>query len=463
MVCFAASGRTFTVSDTARGQWALARKLADPAGTGAGIEFWVYPNHPGGISSVSVTHGSETGRFAVGAFEIAGLGADATVRIGDTLTDAVATNDHTCSTLGVSFASECLAVCGAANNGNTQITGYTPGTGYVGSGVADSSNGSGFVQAKVFGSGAVNEVGAWTQLGLARIFVNGIILLTPGGGRLGGKRHQLWPDRRSKPRFGAVEVDRSNPMTRGLASLWLLNEGAGNTLVDITGNGFRASGGAGQWAGVPEDGIALDIQDGTTTYTLAKRFTGTEITVLARVRWGVEGAGADQYIFSNDGGFSFAPAVSLFGSRGAGTIRWNLTFSGGNYALSYPSPAVPNYPFVGTWNTIGGTAKSGSTSKLYVDGILRATAPGTATFDLANSDHDYQIGSAVDGSRTANSQILWLAVWQRELTADEIARVTGDFYQLVRPVKRRVLYSVPAAGGGTLDIYSDGAIIFRHE
>jgi hypothetical protein len=172
-----ASGtRTYAPTDNIEGAtgWTEAAYL-NSSGT---ANVWFKANVPAGITTVTIT-ASAAVTFTAAVAEFSGFGTTITVDDSDTLLEGSSSNNHTCSTSGVSSGNEVLSVCAAVMS--AAGTECNPGSGYteVPNPLSQSQT---LKQWKRFATGCTNEVGAWSNTGTARIGKSVIALLSGNAG-----------------------------------------------------------------------------------------------------------------------------------------------------------------------------------------------------------------------------------------------------------------------------------------
>jgi hypothetical protein len=238
-----------------------------------------------------------------------------------------------------------------------------------------------------------------------------------------------------KPPRGTL-VNKSHPIARGLVACWLLNEGGGNTLFDVSGNGKNlAKNSAATWV-IGEAGFGYD-QDANESTSIAD-FHVNNITLETRVihqsarngntayngivaKW-VTGSDC-WFLGANAGGFSF----------------WVST-SGGDYGIdtgTFTNGVL--FHEVGTYD--------GETSRLYVDGLelsTNATPSGNLnTYTTATWLGRQQSSTA----RWFPGTIFYVRIWDRALTAVEVRWLYEEPYAMFERLSPRgFLYVAPAAG-----------------
>lgn len=100
--------------------------------------------------------------------------------------------------------------------------------------------------------------------------------------------------------------------------------------------------------------------------------------------------------------------------------------------------------------------KSGTAHSVYGNAVRSVGTFGSASSAFTNASIQRRIGSDVaDGTCAWNGQILLVAGWSRALSADDIAGLRDNPWQLFRPVQRRVYFDMGAGGGATTSVNAD--------
>lgn len=252
---------------------------------------------------------------------------------------------------------------------------------------------------------------------------------------------------------GRGQVDRSNPLTRGIA--FAINPGAGgvsdvigrrspvlNGVSRVAGNrgvGYIAASNASvgaQFAGSP-----MSTSDGAGTGEFTYLVIAAPVASGAREFFVCSQNGAQEFYFganfSSPGLAANAGYVSAeTNSGGASGVAVAGVADGKPHAFAY---------------TRGEFAGGAATGRLYVDGVLRGTNTAVSLAQMwASNSSDYIGGYAGAGWGVSGNVYLVLG-WNRALSADEIAEVSANPWQLFQAPQRLTLVaSAPVEGGGGL-------------
>lgn len=228
---------------------------------------------------------------------------------------------------------------------------------------------------------------------------------------------------------GAVEIDWSNPLARGLKVCLLGSSQRATNLADqanpLTINGnvtHKALDGF-----VFGDTVSDYISDASTDYAQTGKFSaflvvkaesssGSLPTFIAR---GDASAGEWMFRHNNSG------AVRFYANGGT----WNTTSAN---LLSY-----------GIKQTVGFTADTGSGLSVYVNGAVANTAGGSF---LNASTKPLTVGAADgDSNRPYAGSMNLIIIYDRLLSDQEHAELNRDPYQILKPAVDFYLYAAQAA------------------
>jgi hypothetical protein len=231
-----------------------------------------------------------------------------------------------------------------------------------------------------------------------------------------------------KPPLGS-QLNRSHPLSRGLVGCWLLNEGGGTKIFDLSGNGTH---------GTFNGNVAFNLSPkGTQVY-----FDGAgdyvdcgDVSILDGIKSAsfvigiVPVAALDKAIVSKMGAAgdrSFqvfqdsATNTEFCGDVWDGATRLFLRSSGA--ALVSGVPAVVSFVWQGL-----------NSGQLYKDGVLLAnsTVVGTSPVSITNSSVTLQFGKdagSADGYYTGG--INYVFIYNRALSSQEVALLYASPYEM---------------------------------
>jgi hypothetical protein len=214
---------------------------------------------------------------------------------------------------------------------------------------------------------------------------------------------------RQKPLLGELPDWTRFPKPIGL---WLMNEGAGNTIQDLSGNGKDGDfTNAPTWqAGKYDHAIdfvkASDqyINIGSDLSVLKPQEVSVSVIVKADILSGIQGIYDTTAAGGNDG--------FVLSTNGA-AFCFYIDDAGWHTAISATISTGIWYHVVGTFD--------GVTVKIYVDGILQTTTAAATKIDYGAVRH--YIGRYLSASYDWDGLIDNVAVWPGALSASEIAQL----------------------------------------
>lgn len=241
-----------------------------------------------------------------------------------------------------------------------------------------------------------------------------------------------------KPPLGS-QIIRRDP---SLVGCWLMNEGAGNTLYDLSGNhGPKGVFGTADWVvgcmgyGVyhndPSDRIIL----GTDS---ALKFRGEEPAGITVAGWINVGSVASYDCIVSGGKWTDAWALMFYNNTSQ--LRFYSYANAQTSSVALPTGEAAHFAV---------TTSNGQLQRYYINGRLVDTEVGGSTWEM--DDQPACIGAVYSaGTPTyalSNSTLYNLAIYDRALTPAEIASLYRDPYWMFRK-QRPALWSPATQGGG---------------
>ena len=251
----------------------------------------------------------------------------------------------------------------------------------------------------------------------------------------------------NKPAKG-IQVDWSNPLSRGLVACWIMNEGSGPAVYDLSGNNYtiRNTVIADTPIWVPgNDGHATyyDGADGffrlstvplmnltiKPSYTVVGSFNADSVAAQRSVMW-VSPSGV---------GFGFGFRVGDV----AGSFRFYHQNAGAG------APNVSTNVVTDKWYTFAGTW-SNNVIELYVDGLSVGTSAAVGALDPTLER--FYIGFQKGGVEFWLGKISYLYIYDRALSPSEISRLDRNPYCFFKKPFDLMLFggvtAPPPFGGG---------------
>lgn len=248
---------------------------------------------------------------------------------------------------------------------------------------------------------------------------------------------------RPKPHVGA-QLDRAHPLSRGLVGAWLMNEGAGSVVRDVSGNGYTGAITSATWS------------PGRFGTCLAMGGSGTVNAGDIEVLDGCSALTISIWCMATTLGF---PDIGVLVNKDAGSARSFYLRVGTTEILSFgvynsdgTLGSTQSDAFwksdAGTWRHIVGVW-DGTTVSAYINGVLNGT-PGSLSGVMRSNAYSVGIGTDWPGS------IDGPMVWRRALTASEIQSLYRDPYQMFRRGNPVVLGGAAASGTDYSRTINDG-------
>lgn len=213
-----------------------------------------------------------------------------------------------------------------------------------------------------------------------------------------------------KPPLGS-QLFTGHPLSLGLVGLWLMNEGVGTIIQDLSGNRYNgiATGATNEisWVGGPE-GPAIDFVGNTQA-----GFVFSQINFVNTIPWTLV------IKIRVDDNFEAIP-LGVYG--GANDYIW---FYGGNFIRFRANGSNDDFSSVSSftsWATYAFVCTGDSNLSLYVDGIFKETIGPISDFDITCIGNGYN-----NDGYTLDGQISYVYAWNgRALSGSEIAQLYAE-------------------------------------
>ncbi|MFZ2148721.1 MAG: LamG domain-containing protein [Sedimentisphaerales bacterium] len=247
-----------------------------------------------------------------------------------------------------------------------------------------------------------------------------------------------------KPTRG-ICLNRSHPLSRGLVGLWLFNEGSGNKVFDLSGNGNTGTF-AGNTVWVPgKFGSALSF-DGTTDYVGVGSnsiliLSGSNLSIVASIKTSDIG---NRLIFG-----AYQPSNPYSGYA----FRINASKLG-YFSSAFGSWVEANSSYADGVQHIVAFSLNGTSCSFYRDGVFDGTQTSAAP---ASYTGNKAIGARNDGNYSFLGTIDFIMIFNRVLSASEIAQLYREPFCMFEEAMRPKLISgqiVNLAGSSVALSYS---------
>lgn len=219
-----------------------------------------------------------------------------------------------------------------------------------------------------------------------------------------------------KPRLGTV-LNRKHKLAKGLVGCWLMNEGTGNTVFDLSGNGNHGTINGADWVPGGLDFVSansdyINIGDGNGVFDFTEA-----MTIYAQVKMH-DGASFPMLISK---GYATTWAASF--ANITEKNRFYLTVGGSSHANSGTIVQPLN-----EWSTVSYVYGNGY-QRSYVNGTLDLNRVQTGTMDT-NSINVHIGGDFPSTSYHFNGIIAYIYLYNRSLLMSEIEDLNNDPYQM---------------------------------
>ena len=247
-----------------------------------------------------------------------------------------------------------------------------------------------------------------------------------------------------KPMLG-LQPRWENPLTKGLVGFWLMNEGAGGTVFDLSGNGNNGT-------------FATDPTWSPGKFGSALNFGGTAGVNLGSPLVAATGSfTALAWVYQKTN--TYSSIISQYRADEGGRsifIMWHTdgefraVINGGAADVSFSASLL-------TWYQIGITRNSAGGLVLYVNGVAVDTGSDAGGIE---QDANTFIGSDATDTFPSTSIIDHAAIYNRALSTSEIAELYRNPFGRFRFNPGWAWY-VPGGGpSGTGYIFNVGSTIF---
>jgi hypothetical protein len=242
-----------------------------------------------------------------------------------------------------------------------------------------------------------------------------------------------------KPPLGS-QINWSHPLSKGLVGCWLMNEGSGDRIYDLSGKGNNGSlvGANTLWnpgyINAPGNGghyitfgykpsFVFGASDFTISIKMVKNAASTTYSNAFFICRGSSGADSNtnsfRWLLSNDGN----DEKSVF----------QIRFTGASVAVVGPSDLV-----IGRIYTLT-VMRSGDNLFHFTDGVLDGTVSGATGTITGTGNYPLNIGAyatTTTGSSSANAKVYHLSIYNRALSPQEVSQLYQSPYAMFerRPV-----------------------------
>ncbi len=204
----------------------------------------------------------------------------------------------------------------------------------------------------------------------------------------------------------------ASDITNGLVGHWKLDESSGTSAADNAGanTGTLSNMSGSEWTSGQVDG-ALEF-DGSNDYVgcgngASLKITGTEITMVAWVKWDSNNAWSTIAMKTSSG--AWTDGYGLYAHSNS-TVNFYVTRYNQNRATAA-------YAADGLWHHVVGSY-DGSNVRIWVDGV--EGSPDSYTGSITDSNHAFEIGRGYSNSYNFDGSIDDVRIYNRALSDAEV-------------------------------------------
>jgi len=222
-----------------------------------------------------------------------------------------------------------------------------------------------------------------------------------------------------------LNLDRSHPLMNGLVGWWPMQEGAGLTAFDLSGQGNHGTltnmDQTTDWVVGRNGGASLDL-DGSDDFIECGDIEETQgIGQLTLSCWAALTSPLlkDHCLISKDDQSNRSWSLVQLGA--AGSVDDNLRFilrTTSTYTIDSADAAWPNDS---EWHHAV-AVYDGSNGRVYIDGV-QSGSDTSATGTINSTSNTVKIGRRSDGFGDTDGKIQDVRIWNRALTATEVRQL----------------------------------------
>lgn len=268
-----------------------------------------------------------------------------------------------------------------------------------------------------------------------------------------------------KPPF-AYDLNRGNPLTRGVVGAWFFTEGAGLRVNDISGygnHGTRSNWAANTgWAGGPS-GWAMDFNEGNGASADCIINCGsasvlddlTEFSFICRFYPKSQGRADQSRLFAKS-----TQKNLLFSTNTSRNIDLTIVRATTNASAR----TTNNTLTLNAWQTVATRWASGSAPQLYhalesaqlqetVYSGTPAAGTGAVTSDASG---DFCLGNRPAADRPLDGLMNWAIIYNRLVSIDEFREIHRNPFSLISQNQPVTFWDIGGGGGGGGPVISSG-------
>ena len=239
-----------------------------------------------------------------------------------------------------------------------------------------------------------------------------------------------------KPPLG-TQINRSHPLTKGLVGAWVMNEGGGTLVKDVTGVGGDAALTSVGW-NAGKFGPATTY-NGSTSYAKVTAPAGSPLDIS-----GTQISFGGWFNRTNTGNYHF-----FMGRVNATRQYCMFLFSGGTTNVycaigsNTITPAIPSYS-LGVWNHLILTY-DGANARIYLNGVLASTTAATGAIGSVFGGNNFFGYEQPASTFPFPGGLDCLVTYNRCITASEVQQLYSRPFCFMQPSRGIILPSSSAA------------------
>jgi hypothetical protein len=241
--------------------------------------------------------------------------------------------------------------------------------------------------------------------------------------------------------FRGIQINKAHPLSRGLVGGWVFNEGGGNKVFDLSGNGNSGTLSGPDWQS-DEMGFALDFNGSSDYVSLPNELVANINTYTVAFWFKSTETGTGNIIYSETDVSDGNPRMFL-------TLEGNsgFEFSHRDDATSEASITTATTYNDDEWHFAVGLRKAANDWELIIDDVSKGT---DSTSVAATTVERYEIGARRSTTDLYfGGQINGGFIYNRVLTTDEIRWIYSEPYAMFERPRRATYFYVEVTGRTT--------------
>lgn len=225
-----------------------------------------------------------------------------------------------------------------------------------------------------------------------------------------------------KPILGQ-QINWGHPLSKGLVGFWLMNEGTGNKVYDLSNNNNDGTLDGASWV-TSDKGYAIDFDgtDDTITMQHTDDLILNAFSIVLRIR--TDQVASDSYMISHYDGTSQDGFYIRFDNNG---LMYFVVFVGGSPGICNSDVGVQA---TDTWFNIVATRDVSGFMQLYIDGKVQSTTDTQA--GEIDSSAVLRLGTDYSGANDLDGKINYFYLYNRALTILEIQQLYREPFCMFR-------------------------------